>query len=439
MLQNLLINVRDAVWGFPLLAFIVGVGATATIGLYFIQFRKFFSSWKLIFAKQEGSTGEISPFNAFLNVLSTSLGNGALAGIAVAIHTGGPGAVFWIFMFGFFAMILRFAEVYLATSFSSISKTGRILGGPFLYLQQLPGGKYLPYIYATMCLAYAFFSGTAMQCNSIVAVLGKVTPLSPWVIGSVLTLFICYTLLGGSQRIIKASSILVPLKVVLFFFFCSGVLLYHWAALPAAIMLIIKAAFNPQAVAGSVAGLSIMRVFSISVTKTVNASEAGLGTAAVIYGSTGSKDPLSNSLTAMLGTFISLNLVCTMVALSIVVSGALASGETGAALTSVAFQSVFGVFGAWVVSLLSVLFGIGVFVAYGFVGRQCWFFLTNDKFEHLFTLLFCAISFWGAVADVSVVWATIDLVNAGNLIINLSAILYLIPFIRAQLCSTLTR
>ena len=264
MLQNLLINIRDAVWGLPLLAFIVGVGITGTIRLYFVQFRRFFSSWKLIFAKQEGSVGEISPFQAFLKALSTSLGNGALAGIAVAMHYGGPGAAFWVFVFGFLAMILRFAEVYLATSFSTISKTGRILGGPFLYLRQLPGGVYLSYVYAAMCLCYGFFSGTAMQCNSIVSAVSEVSTVSPVIIGVVLTTFILYTLLGGSQRIVKANSIIVPLKVVLFFFFCSGVLLYHWAAIPAAIMLIIKAAFNPQSVVGAAAGLSVMRVLSFS-------------------------------------------------------------------------------------------------------------------------------------------------------------------------------
>lgn len=439
MLQNLLMNINDAIWGLPLIVFIVGVGVTATVRLYFIQFRKFFSSWKLILAKEEGSTGEISPFQAFLKVLSSSLGNGALAGIAVAMHAGGPGAAFWIFVFGFIAMILRFAEVCLATSFSAISTTGRVLGGPFLYLQQLPGGKYLPSIYAVMCLCYGFFSGTAMQCNSIVNALTEVVDVSPFVIASLLTVFILYTLLGGSKRIIKANSIIVPLKVILFFFFCTGVLLYHWAAIPAALLLIVKAAFNPQAVVGAAAGLSVIRVFSLSVTKVINASEAGLGTAAVIYGSTGSKNPLHDSLTAMLGTFISLNLVCFMVALSIVASGALASGQTGAALTSIAFQSVFGVFGGWIVTLLSILFGIGVFVAYGYVGRQCWFFLTNDRFEHAFTFIFCALSFWGAVSDVPVVWATIDIINAGNLIINLSAILYLLPYIRFQLAGVFSK
>lgn len=438
MLQDLLISIRDVVWGLPLLCFILGVGITATVGLYFLQFRKFFSSWKLILAPSAGVTGEINPLQAFLKALSTSLGNGALAGIAVAMHVGGPGAALWIFLFGFVAMILRFSEVFLSTSFSGISKTGRILGGPFLYLQKIPGGNYLPYVYAFMCLCYSFFSGTAMQCNSIVGSLTEVVIISPWLIATVLTAFILYTLLGGSARIVKANSIIVPVKVILFFFFCTGVLLYHWAALPAAFLLIFKAAFNPQAVAGSVAGLSIMNVVSTSLTKVINASEAGLGTAGVIYGSTGKTDPLNKSLSAMLGTFISVNLVCSMVALSIVVSGSLASGHTGAALTSVAFQSAFGAFGAWVVTLLSVLFGIGVFIGYGFVGRQCWFFLTEDRFGHVFTFLFCAVSFWGAVADVSVVWATIDLVNAGNLIINLSAILYLLPFIRSKITASIS-
>lgn len=440
MLQDYLMQIRDLIWGLPLLGFVVGTGVITTVGLGFIQFKKFFSSWELIFAPAEGGiVGEINPLQAFLKALSTSLGNGSIAGIATALHAGGPGAAFWIFFIGFLGMILRFCEVYLATSFSGISKTGRALGGPFLYLQRIPGGAYLPHVYALLCLGYGLSSGTAMQGNSISSAITEMVAIPTWIIGIALVGFIFYILMGGAHRIVKANVYIVPVKVLLFFTFCGGVLVYHWASLGAALVLMCKSALNPQAFAGGVMGLTVQYVFRLSLTRTINASEAGLGTAAVIYGSTGSKDPLRNGLSAMLGTFISVNLVCTMVALAIVASGSLASGHTGSALTSVAFQSVFGAFGGWVVTLLSVLFGVGVFVAYGFVGRQCWLFLTNDRFEHVFTFLFCAITFWGAVADVSVVWAAVDVVNGGCLLINLFGILWLLPYMRSHILPILKK
>jgi len=441
MLQNMLIHVRDAVWSLPLLCSVVGIAGTVTVMLGFVQFRQFFQSWKLIFKVRDGgSAGAISPIQAFLKSLSTSLGNGALAGIATALHAGGPGAAFWIFFIGLFGMALRFAEVYLSNAFSGISKAGKALGGPFLYLQKVPGGKVLPYVYAALCLGYGLFSGTAMQCNSIsMSITQMVSSISVWSIGLVLTVFILYTLLGGAQRIVKVNSVIVPLKVILFFTVCTGVLLYHWTAIPAAISLIVKAAFNPQAFTGGALGVTVIHVFRLSMARTINASEIGLGTAGVIYGATGSKDPLDNGLSAMLGTFISVNLVCSMVALSIVASGALDSGTTGAALTSIAFQSAFGAFGGWSVTLLSILFGMGVFVAYGFIGRECWLFLTGHRFEHVFTVLFCAVSFWGAVSDVSVVWASVDIINAGCLVINLFAVVWLLPFMRSKVLPALAK
>jgi AGCS family alanine or glycine:cation symporter len=438
MFQDLLLQVRDFIWGLPLLTLIVGTGVVTTVGLRFVQFRKFFSSWKLIFAKSEGMVGDITPFQAFLKALSAGLGNGSLAGIATAIHTGGPGAAFWIFFIGFLAMILRFCEVYLATSFSTISKTGRVLGGPFLYLSKVPGGSFLPHFYALFCLGYAFLSGMSMQCNSISTAVTEMVPAMPsWAIGVALTSFVLYIMLGGAQRIVKASEVIVPIKVGLFFFTCSGVLIYYWAELIPALLLMVKGAFTPQAVAGGVVGISVQRIFRASLARTINATEAGLGTAGIIYGSTGDNKPLNNGLTAMLGSFISSNLVCTMIAVSIIVSGAWKSGVNGSAMTSIAFQTVFGSIGGWIVTLLTILFGVGVFVAYGFVGRQCWFFLTNDRFEHLFILIYCACAFWGSVADVSVVWAAVDVINAGCLMVNLFAILWLLPYMRSHVLPAL--
>ncbi len=433
MLQALLVKLASALWGLPLLCFIVGVGVAATVMLRFVQFTQFFKSWRLIFGGSEQKTaGEINPLQAFMNALSAGMGNGSLAGVATAVHAGGPGAVFWIFIVGFIAMIFRFAEVYLAILFPSAVAQGSVLGGPFIYLGKVRGGSFLPYVYAVCCLLYAFMAGSAMQCNSINTAVGTIIPVSSWVVGLILVAFVLYVLLGGAQRISAVSVVLVPLKVILFFISSIIIYIYLWDAIVPTFHLVMEAAFHPAALAGGALGITVQKVFCESLSRAVNASEAGLGTAAVIYGSTGSKKPFDDACSAMIGTFISVNLVCVMMAFTLVLTGAWTSGATGSALSSLAFQSVFGLAGGYIISLLAVLFGVGVFVAYGFIGRQCWLFLTNNRFEHGFTFLFCCSGFAGALGDTSAVWAGVNVVVAACVIVNLYGILCLLPGIRTH-------
>ncbi len=383
MFQSLLVQIGNVLWSAPLLIFVVGSAVVVTVVLKGLQFTHFFSSWKLIFAQEQGGkkSGEMTSLQAFFNVLNIGLGNGSLAGVATAIYAGGPGAAFWIFIIGLLLMIIRFAEVFLATSFPS---GGKALAGPFLYLSKVPGGSFLPVVYAIFCLAYSFAAGDAMQCNSITMAVTSVFSISSYVMGIMLAVFMIYLFMGGSERVIKLSQYLVPIKVLLFFVTCGGVLLYHFALIPAALALIIKAAFTKTAVKGAMVGIGMQQALRMGLLRVINATEAGIGTAAVVYGNTNVKNPIESGLIAMIGNFICSNLVCFMVALSIIVTGACETGLNGTALTGAAFQTTFGVIGGWIAALLSFLFGVGVFVAYSYVGMQCWLFLTNNRFPFVF-------------------------------------------------------
>ena len=429
MFQSLLVQIGNVLWSAPLLIFVVGAAVVVTVMLKGIQFTHFMSSWKLIFAQEQGEkkAGEITSLQAFFKVLNIGLGNGSLAGVATAIYAGGPGAAFWIFVIGLLVMIIRFAEVFLATSFPS---TGKVLAGPFLYLSKVPGGSFLPVIYAIFCLGYAFTAGNAMQCNSITMAVTSMVHLPTYVMGMVLAIFMIYLFMGGSERVVKSSQYLVPIKVMLFFVTCGGVLLYHAALIPAALSLIIKAAFTGIAVKGAVVGVGMQQAFRMGLLRVINATEAGIGTAAVVYGNTNVKSPVESGLIAMIGNFICSNLVCFMVALAIIVTGVCETGLNGTALTGAAFQTTFGVVGGWIAALLSLLFGIGVFVAYSYVGMQCWLFLTNNRFSFVFVALYALVAFVGSIIDISVVWAAVDIVNGCALLVNLYGILYLLPHIK---------
>lgn len=441
MIHNFLTMVRDMVWSLPFLSFIVGVGCIVTVALNFIQVRKFFTSWKLVLggpdgdpATGAGSKGDMSPFQAFLNALSVSVGNGSLAGMGTAIYMGGPGAVFWMFLIGLLLMAIRFSEVFLGVSFAHLGSSSgdSKLGGPFSYIDKLPLGGALAMLYAASCWFYGVVSGCAMQCNAISVSVNNALGVSTYIVGIILAAFVLYVMFGGAQRIVKVSEALVPVKVGLFFVTIIMVLAYHWASFIPSFGLIIKSAFSPGAAAGGIAGLTIQRMFAVSAARTISSTEAGLGTAAVFYANTASDKPVNDGTTSMLSTFIGSNIVNTMIALAIVMSGVWDKGYDGAEAIFAAYTTVFGAVGGWLVSLLAITFGMGVFVAYGYVTRQCWLYMTNGRFADFFSVFFASIAFLGSIAKIQLVWAMVDLSVACCLILNLAAILYLLPYMRAH-------
>ncbi len=432
-LESVINTINDIAWGRPLITFIVLVGIFATLMLKFVQVRYFTTAWRMVLAPRERTkavAATMSPFQAFLNALSASIGNGSLSGMATALYSGGPGAAFWVLVMGFFGLALRFSEVYLSTAESQLSSSGDgSLGGPMIYLRRVPGRSFLPFTYALFCLLLSLFSGNAMQCNSIRIGAEKMLNIDARIIAIVLFSFVLYIMLGGAQRIIKVSDTIVPFKVGFFFVSAFLVLAYHWHALIPAFKLMLVGAFTPQALAGGVLGYTIQDAIRFGMARSANATEAGLGTAGVLFGSTGGENPVRNGIISMVATFISYYLVCFIIMLCIIASGVWNTGLTSTALTISAFQTVYGTWGSWIVTGLSVIFGIGVLVAYAYIGRECWRFLTNGRWLGAYSALYCATALYGALAHSTVVWNAIDIVNAGLMAINLYAIVYLMPTI----------
>lgn len=439
-INDIVIKLNNIVWGWPLLIFIVGVAILATVTLFFVQFRYFIKMWQLVFfpAKSESTDAkdDMTPFQAFMNALSASVGNGSIAGVATAVFAGGPGAALWIVVLGFLGMALRYAEVYLSSHFATSSALGSSLGGPMVYLARVPGRQFLPYFYAFLCFLLSLASGNAMQANSIREGLVRIMPFLPKLaIALALLAFIVFVMLGGAKRIITVSDKIVPVKVGLFFISSIVVLLYHYNAIIPALYTIWEGAFNPAALGGAALGLSMQNAMRYGIARSSNASEAGLGTAGILFGGSSAQRPVENGIMSMLSAFISSNLVCFSIALMIVASGVWNNGETGLCLTISAYNTVFGTLGGWIVTFLSISFGMGVLVTYAYISRACWIFLTGGKFMNIFTVIFCAVTFLGAMAKVEVVWTSTDLVNAGLLASNLWGILWLMPLIRKGLAN----
>jgi AGCS family alanine or glycine:cation symporter len=428
-------NFSDLVWGMPFLLFFFGVCVFMTVYLNFVQFSYFTSSIKMIFGTKKSDTvaasGTLTPFQAFMNTLGGNIGNGSLAGIPVAIAVGGPGAIFWLLLMSTFSVALRFAEVYLATDFSSESTAQK--SGPMYYLSLLPGGNILATLFAIFGFGFMMTGGNLIQCNAVGVALARSWQIPQHITACGVFIFIAYILFGGSARIVKLLDKLVPVKVYGFLISAIIVLTYHAASIPHALYQIVFFAFQPQAFLGGVLGLTLQKTIALGFQQGINASEAGLGTAAVAFGTTKGQNPVDSGILSMLSVYINSHIVCFLVALCVLVSGAYTTGETSTALLVSSYETVFGVAAGWIVSILVVMFATSVVVAYAYNARICWQFLTKDRYPLVYILFYIACATYGTMMNARIVWVMNSLMTAGLFLINALGLLYFAPRIRAAL------
>ena len=369
----------EKLWGVPLVLFIVVSSVIFSFFFGFIQIKKFIIGWKLIFQKNEDkktSENSISTFQAFVNALSSSLGNGGLGGMATVFVEGGPGTVFWVLILGFFSMILRFVEVYAGLVLKSENKE---LVGPLSYIKNLPFGKIWVYCYSLIMLIYVFCAGISMQCNTMGLAVSKMTNFSNFSIGIFFALFVLYIIIGGSKRIMKVAEIIIPIKVGLFFAGIITLLIYHYKNIPDAIRLVLDNAFTIDSLAKGSTVFTMQKAITSGFSRALNATEAGVGVASVFFGSTEAKSPLKSAIMSMITAFISTDLVCAMLLFGLVVSGVTSGGLTSASLVVKAFETVFGYLAVPGITFLSFSFGLGVMVAYSFLGYKMWEFLFGKR------------------------------------------------------------
>ncbi len=425
-------NFDQFLWGWPLIILFLAVSVIVMLALRFVQIRYFIDAWHMVFhpSKSEVQTeakSEISPFQAFIAALGTATGNGSIAGIATGIYVGGPGTAFWMLVAGLVGMGLRFAEVYIATCFTGVHTFRGALGGPMVYLNRVPGKSFLPYVFAGMFLVYGLIGGNAMQANSMADAINYTWGINRWIIAACFLAFLLYASLGGAKRILHISDRLTPFKVAIFLICGIIVLIGNYHAILPSIVLIIKSAFTCQAAMGGVVGWTIQVAMKEGLVRSLTMSEAGLGSAALAFGATGSKKPVQDSLLSMVPVFISTFVVGLLVALCVVSSGVWNNGEQAIRLTIAAFGTVFSCYAGWIVTFISASFGLGCMAAVLFIAMRSWLFLTNNRFVWGYYILFCAAAFLGAIAKVGVIWSLVDIIVGLMLLINLYAIIWLLP------------
>jgi len=356
---------------------------------------------------------------------------GNIAGVATAIALGGPGAVFWMWMTAFVGMATKYAEVVLAVHYRERDEHGRWVGGPMYAIRNGLGRRW-----AWLGTAFAVFGGLAgfgignmVQSNSIAAALKTSFGLDPTITGIVLLVLTGAVVLGGIKRIAAVAEWLVPFMAIGYILAALVVLVVHAADVPGAFVTIVSNAFTPTAAVGGFAGAAVMAGIRYGVARGIFSNEAGLGTAGIAQAAGMSASPVRSGLIGMMGTFFDTIVVCSMTGLAIVVSGAWTSGETGAALTQLAFQSAMPGIGDEIVAVALAVFALTTIFGWSYYGERCWQFLVGPRAIKPYRVLWTIAAFVGAVTHLDLAWTIADTLNALMAVPNLVALLALSPVV----------
>lgn len=458
--QDILTLIDDWVWGVPLIVLILAVGILLTFRTRLVQISHLPKALKYMLENEEDGEGEVTSFGALCTALSATIGTGNIVGVATAIGAGGPGALFWMEVAAFFGMATKYAEGLLAVKYREIGKDGKALGGPFYYIEKGMGKnwKWLGKLFAVFAvLAGIMGIGTITQINGITSAVqnffdpeGAAIAFSiggnsySWAIvisGLIVTLFVALVVIGGIKRISKVSEIIVPFMAVLYVVCCLILVFSNITKVPAAIVLICKSAFAPQAVFGGVVGITIKTAMQKGIARGIFSNEAGLGSAPIAAAAARTKEPVRQGLVCMTGTFFDTIIICTMTGLSVVLTGAyeLAMDGTlkGAAVTTEAFTRGLPFSNhicAFLLMISLVFFAFTTILGWDYYSERCLQYLVGNRNGIIkgYRILYILAVFAGPYLTVEFVWTFADIFNGLMAIPNLIALVALSGVVAAE-------
>ena len=429
-------QIDDFVWGPPLLVLLVGTGIYLSLRLGFLQVLRLPKAFKLIFTEDKGE-GDISSFAALATALAATVGTGNIVGVATAIGTGGPGALFWMWMAAFFGMATKYAEGLLAIKYRTKDANGQVSGGPMYYILNGFTGRFkiiakpLAYFFALAGILVALLGiGTFSQVNSITQSLDNSFHWSPQIVSVILAIIVAAIVFGGIQSISKVSEKIVPFMAALYIIAAVSVLVFNANDIIPTIVSVFKSAFTPAAATGGFTGATIMMAIRNGVARGVFSNESGLGSAPIAAAAAKTEEPVEQGLISMTGTFIDTIIICTLTGLSILVTDKWSiKGLEGASVTQEAFGSVFGEIGVLVLTLSLALFAFTTILGWSYYGERCIEFVFGTKAIPLYRLIFVIMVALGGFLELQVIWKIADIVNGLMALPNLVALLVLSPVI----------
>ena len=431
MFEQIVDTINGFVWGPVMLILLLGTGIYLSIGLKGMTIVRIPYAFKQLFKGRKSSgEGEISPFNALMTALSSTVGMGNIAGVATAVGIGGPGALFWMWCTALVGLATKYAEAVLAVNFRETDKLGNKVGGPMYYIKNGLGAqwKWLGGMFALFGALAGFGLANTVQSNAVSQVLEGDFNVPTLVSGLVMSGLVAIVLIGGIKRIADVASKLVPLMTIIYIGSTLTILFMNAAELPAAVVLIVDSAFNGTAATGGFAGAAVMLALRMGVARGIFSNEAGLGSAPIAHAAAATNSPVRQGTIAMLGTFMDTLVICTMTGLVLVVTGVWSGEPQGAAMTLSAFKAQLP-FGEVILSVCIVLFAFSTMLGWSYYGERCAEFLAGPRIILPFRVLWVIGIFVGTQMSLDLVWKMSDALNGLMAIPNLIALVLLAPVV----------
>ena len=432
--NNIVTAINGVVWGPIMLILLIGTHVLLTIRTKGIQ-RKTFTGVKLSVTPDEEAAGDIGGFAALATALAATIGTGNIVGVATAVGTGGPGAVFWMWFTGLLGMATKYGEAMLAVKYRVKAKDGSYIGGPMYALERGMGQKWLGVLFALFTGIACFGIGNMTQGNSIAESVNGTFGIPKVATGAVLMVVTGLVILGGVKSISKVCEKLIPLMAGLYIVGCVVILVINGAYVPAAFATIIKGAFNPQAVGGGFVGATMVMCIRAGVSRGLFTNESGLGSAPIVDACAATRNPARQALISMSGVFWDTIVVCLLTGL-VLVSAILKDpvgmeGLVGANLTSGAFGAI-PVVGPAVLTFGLITFAWSTILGWSYYGERAWVYLVGVKSIKPFRIAWTIVVLVGCVAALYVVWNVADTLNACMAFPNLVALLGLSGVIASE-------
>ena len=427
--------VNGIVWGPLIIILIIGTGT------YLSVMTKFFSITKLgyvlkntllkMFSKDDKGEGEVTAFQAVATALAATVGTGNIAGVATAIALGGPGAVFWMWLAAIMGMTTKFAEVVLAVNYREKTPDGRFVGGPMYYITNGLGKnwKWLAVIFAVFGTFASFGIGCMVQSNSVALSAQSTFGVPVLATGIILAVLTAAVIVGGIKRIGAFTEKLVPFMAALYILGGLWLLISNVSKVPAAFALIFTNAFTGTAAVGGFTGTVMMQAIRYGVARGIFTNEAGLGSAPIAHAAATTDHPVRQGLWGVFEVFTDTIVICSITALAILVTGVWQSGESGAVLSAMAFDTGIPVVGKYIVSIGLILFAYSTILGWEYYGERCLEYLFGTKPIFAYRIIWVIAVIVGAVGGLTFMWDLADTLNGLMAFPNLVGLLMLSPVV----------
>ena len=426
-------QISDFVWNNLLLYLLVLTGILFTIRTRFVQVRRFGTGLKRLFGSinlngEKANHEGMSSFQALTTAIAAQVGTGNITGCATALASGCPGAIFWMWVSAFFGMSTIYGEAVLAQKYKTVDEDGQVTGGPIYYIRARFRGKFGKFLAGFFSIAIIFalgFAGNMVQSNSIGDSFHNAFGISPIIIGVICAAIAAFIFLGGVARIASVTEKLVPVMAMFYIVGCAIILCLNHATLIEAFRSIFVGAFQPQAIAGGVAGVTVKEAMRYGVARGLFSNEAGMGSTPHAHALAKVKKPQDQGIIAIVSVFIDTFVILTLTALVILSTGALSSGETGSALAQTAFDSAFGSFGSVFIAICMFFFAFSTIIGWYFFGEVNVKALFGKKAVKIYSALVVVCVVLGSALKVDLVWNLSDLFNGLMVFPNLIALIAL--------------